>query len=265
MQVSFQQWGNRESQQQILLIHGWGMNSGVWSDIARRLEQHYPDFLIRSVDLPGYGQSAAYNIEALGGVYTARTLAQSLLPLFEGKQTIVIAWSLGGLVALELSADQRINLAQLILVSSTPRFVQDGEWQNAVEAPLFEEFCQSLAEDHQATLKRFLAIQALGSRTAREDIKTLQAQLFKRGEPDLWALEYGLQMLLKEDKRQQLQKITDIPISLISGKLDTLVKYQGQQQLAEQDNISLFTLSTAGHAPFISHPEQFTMILQDII
>ena len=266
MQLGFQQWGKRDARQQILLIHGWGMNSGVWSAIAQRLEQAHPEKLIRSVDLPGYGHSAAYDSAALGGDYTTGALAKSLLPLLSGKQTIVIAWSMGGLVAIDLLSEQpQLDISQLILVSSSPCFVQTDDWKNAVEARVFEDFCLSLAEDHQATLKRFLAIQTLGSRTALEDIKALEEQLFKRGEPDLQALEKGLQLLLTEDKRQQLRQLSELPVSLIVGKLDTLVKYQGQKQLAEQANISLFAVPAAGHAPFISHPDEFNEILQQLI
>lgn len=265
MQLSFQQWGKSDARQQILLIHGWGMNSGVWSDIAVRLEQAYPEMLIRAVDLPGYGHSRDYDLDALGGSYTARSLANCLVPLLCDMQTIIIAWSMGGLVAIELLSGQQADISQLVLVSSSPCFVQSDDWQNAVEAQVFEDFCQNLAEDHQGTLQRFLAIQTLGSRTAREDIKILQEQLLKRGEPELQALEKGLQMLLKEDKRQQLQQLSELSISLLVGKLDTLVKYQGQKQLAEQANISLFTIPAAGHAPFISHPDEFDEILQQII
>ncbi len=276
MAISFQEWGNTEAQQQILFIHGWGMNSGVWTDIAEYLEQLYPERLIRCVDLPGYGQSSAYDLERLGGVYNSQTLARSMEPLLEGKQTSLIAWSMGGLVAIQMLTDDRLRakkrhtnkksqISKLLLVSSTPRFVQAEDWPYAVEAQIFEEFSRSLSRDHRATLKRFLAIQAMGSRTARNDIKILQAQLLQRGEPDQQALESGLQILLKEDKRRQLQEMSDVPVILIAGKYDTLAKYQGQKVLAEQDNISLYSISQAGHAPFISHPEEFKKILQNVI
>ena len=39
----------------LLLIHGWGMHGGVWTDVAQRLAA---DFQVHSVDLPGYGFSA---------------------------------------------------------------------------------------------------------------------------------------------------------------------------------------------------------------
>ncbi len=265
MKVSYQEWGNTDSRQQILLIHGWGMNSSVWVDIGQYLEQLHPEQLIRSVDLPGYGHSSGYGQNELGGDYNSRTLAQSLEPLFEGKQTTIIAWSLGGLVAIELLAQKKVNVSKLLMVSSTPKFVQSDDWQHAVEARIFEEFSQSLVNDHRATLRRFLAIQTMGSRTVRADTKILQTQLFLRGEPDERALQMGLTMLLKEDKRQQLKTVTDVPISLIAGKQDTLAKYQGQKELSLCDNVSLYTLSGAGHAPFISHPEEFKQILKNII
>jgi pimeloyl-[acyl-carrier protein] methyl ester esterase len=263
--ISYLSWGNIASQQQILLIHGWGMNAGVWTDVAQHLHHLYPERLIRSVDLPGYGHSAAYGQDQPSGAYTSETLARSLEYLLEDKKTTIIAWSLGGLVAIELLANNRKLIAKLVLVSSTPRFVQAEDWQHAVEAQIFEEFSQNLVNDHQATLRRFLAIQAMGSRTALEDIKTLQAQLFLRGEPDDKALESGLNMLLKEDKRQQLKTITDVPVYLIAGKKDTLAKYQGQEAMSKQDNISLVTIDSAGHAPFISHPEEFKKIITNIV
>ncbi|MCU7938478.1 MAG: alpha/beta fold hydrolase [gamma proteobacterium symbiont of Bathyaustriella thionipta] len=269
MDISFQQWGNSDSLEQILFIHGWGMNSGVWQDIVEHLTRENTQIssqqLIRSVDLPGYGHSVNYSIDELGGQYSSHTLAKSLEPLLAGKQTTVIAWSMGGLAAIELLANKGLNISQLILVSSTPRFVQAQDWPDAVEAKVFEAFSKSLMNDNHATLKHFLAIQALGSRTAREDIKTLQKQLFLRGEPDSDALKSGLNILLTEDKRAQLQGITDTPITLISGMKDTLVAHQGQKQLAEQKNIALISIPRAGHAPFISHPEEFKQIIQNII
>lgn len=270
MDISFQQWGDSDSSEQILFIHGWGMNSGVWTDSADYLVRLKPEKLIRAVDLPGYGHSVDYSIAEPGDEYSSYTLAKSLEPLLQEKQTTLIAWSMGGLAALELlanhcRANSCLDISQLILVSSTPRFVQANDWQDAVQAKIFEEFGKSLSIDHTAALKRFLAIQAMGSRTAREDIKTLQRQLLLRGEPDPVALQAGLKILLNEDKRQQLEAITDIPITLISGIKDTLIPHQGQKLLAKQDNISLFSIASAGHAPFISHPEEFKQILQKVI
>ncbi len=259
MSLCFQEWGASSSKEQILLIHGWAMNSSVWIDIAESLIRYYPQKLIRAVDLPGYGASHYEDSSS------SDALAKTLEPLLVGKQTLLIAWSMGGLIALELMTRKQCDITQLILVSSTPCFVQNTDWKYAVKADVFENFARSLKKNYRQTLKRFLMIQAMGSHTARADIKVLQRQLLLRGEPDLKALEAGITLLLHEDKRQALKEINNCPISLISGTKDSLINKQGQQQLAQQNNISLFSIKGAAHAPFISHPQIFKQILKNII
>ncbi len=264
MTIHLQQWGASDALEQIVFIHGWAMNSSVWIDSASFLQRLYPHKLIIAVDLPGYGHSAT----ALNDVdkpYNSQMLADRLEPLLVTRPSTLIAWSMGGLPAIELATRQHLPIECLILVSSTPCFVQKNDWPYAVEAKIFDSFSDSLLQDQQATLKRFLAIQAMGSSTARNDIKHLQKLLFARGAPEPMALEWGLKMLLNEDKRQQLKSITNIAVQLISGEQDRLVIYEGQQQLAEQANISLLSLPFAGHMPFISHALEFKQILQKAI
>ena len=263
--IRYQQWGNVESRRQILFLHGWGMNSGVWTPAAQYLQELFSDCHIIAVDLPGYGQSRSCDQQALGGHYNSVTLAQYLAFLLKDKETIIIGWSMGGLVALEMVRQFPQAVSRLVLVSSSPRFVQGDVWPYAVKSSVFEEFYQYLEQDHRATLKRFLAIQAMGSDTARKDIKTLQQQLEQRGEPDPSALKDGLNMLLNEDKRPLLSEITDIPIDLICGERDTLVNIKAQQQLTQQPNIKLHPVAGAGHAPFISHPDEFMRLLRGIL
>ena len=74
----------------ILLLHGWGMHSGLWSQIAEQLAQSHR---VHLVDLPGHGGSAAcapYELDAL----VQQLGAQFMEPL------TVVGWSLGGQLAL---------------------------------------------------------------------------------------------------------------------------------------------------------------------
>jgi len=265
MSISYQQWGNADANEQILLIHGWAMNSSVWTEIAGALAQSYPQKLICAVDLPGYGHSAnLYSADGSPAEYSSVALAKMLEPLCSGKQTTLLGWSMGGLIAIDLLSRKNSLFDQLILVSSSPCFIKKDDWQTAVEANVFTNFVQSLSQDHQATIKRFLAIQTMGSRTARKDIKTIQKQLLLRGDADIKALNSGLQLLLNEDKRSQLKSIDTIPIALIGGNRDTLIPMQGLEQLAEQENITLFSILGAGHSSFISHLEEFKQILKKV-
>jgi len=163
-------------------------------------------------------------------------------------------------VAIELASINKNCIQKLVLVSASPRFVKADNWPDAIEAELLQAFSMNLEKDHRMTLKRFLALQALGSPTAKEDIKKIQHQLSLQGEADPQALRQGLQILLNEDKRDQLASLS-MPVTLIAGKRDTLIKIRALEQLAETPNVSLYTIATAGHAPFISHPQQFVDVL----
>ncbi|MGB5339321.1 MAG: alpha/beta fold hydrolase, partial [Gammaproteobacteria bacterium] len=39
----------------LLLVHGWGLHSGIWDGLAPLLEPHYR---VTRMDLPGHGRSA---------------------------------------------------------------------------------------------------------------------------------------------------------------------------------------------------------------
>ncbi len=43
-----------EGKQDLVLLHGWGLNAQVWQTIIPRIASH---FRVHLVDLPGYGRS----------------------------------------------------------------------------------------------------------------------------------------------------------------------------------------------------------------
>ncbi len=261
--IAYQYKGDPDSNEQILLLHGWAMNSGIWSDVMEFLTQQYPHKLIRAIDLPGCGHSVDYPIAAEH--YNSQTLATAIEPLLKDKTSIIIAWSMAGLVAIELLQGSSISIESLILVSSTPCFVNTKDWKTAVDAKLFKQFSKNLQVDQRATLKRFLAIQSMGSPDARENIKNIQKKLLARGESSSLALNKGLEMLLIEDKRQKLKRLNTFPIHLISGENDNLIPHQGQKLIAQQYNIQYWPIAHAGHAVFISHCELFCALIKQCV
>ena len=41
--------------QNLLLIHGWGVNSAIWQPVVKQLSEHY---CVHLVDLPGFANQA---------------------------------------------------------------------------------------------------------------------------------------------------------------------------------------------------------------
>jgi pimeloyl-[acyl-carrier protein] methyl ester esterase len=149
------------------------------------------------------------------------------------------------------------------LVASSPKFCEQDDWRG-IKPGILEQFEKQLELDFSKTLKRFLAIQALGSASARDDIKQIQHHVQNYPLPSEYALRQGLKLLSETDLTGQLKHIA-IPIHRLYGRLDSLVPQQAIEQIEEiLKSTSLHIFPHASHAPFISHPEDFLRIVRTI-
>lgn len=235
----------------IVLLHGWGMNKSVWQPCIDNLPERVAKRII-ALDLPGYGHNNDYS-----GNYGLTDLASWLNEqLADCDSAIIVGWSLGGLVGQRLALDYPEKVQQLNIVGSTPKFMADDNW-HGIKPEVLTMFAEQLVENSKLTIERFLAIQAMGSRTARDDIKQLKELVLSAPEPSTEALAQGLKLLEQEDLREQWQHIK-CPIYALFGKLDSLVPYKAIQDIENLgESPNLMILEKSSHAPFISHPEAF--------
>lgn len=231
----------------LVLLHGWGLNSGVWQTVSNALQAHYR---VTYIDLPGFGRNANTYPES----YTLGNVAEYVSTCIpEG--AFLLGWSLGGLVAQHIAL-QSTSLRGLITVASTPRFPEHDNWPG-IKQGVLRTFEKQLERDFSKTLDRFLAIQAMGSVSAREDIKTIRRHIEHYPLPSPSALQNGLAILAATDLRQQVSGIT-APWLQLYGRLDSLVPHSAMECIsALNPRAEQRLFAHASHAPFISHPEAF--------
>ena len=252
---SYEYRGTGDSGPPLLLIHGWAMHGGMWRGAAERLAEH---FHVLAVDLPGHGRSAATGSADLDDV------VNELSSQFNGPLN-VCGWSLGGQVALRWAMLHPQRVQRLILVASTPCFARREDWSHAISMELLLEFGAALQQHYALTLKRFLALQMRGGEQERELLAELRDILFSCGEPDLDALQAGLEILRNCDLRSVLPLITQ-PALIVAGERDALVSMEASLYMAEQmPSAELVRIQGAAHAPFLSHPEIFVGQLTDFL
>ncbi|MFM2504994.1 pimeloyl-[acyl-carrier protein] methyl ester esterase, partial [Escherichia coli] len=83
-------------------------------------------------------------------------------------------------------------------------------------------FQQQLSDDFQRTVERFLALQPLGTETARQDARTLKSVVLAQPMPDVEVLNGGLEILKTVDLREALKNV-NMPFLRLYGYLDGLV------------------------------------------
>ncbi len=259
MNLHFDHYESAGSGSPLLLIHGWGMHGGMWKNVADRLAQH---FNVYAVDLPGHGYSSRER--ELNREFTLDSIVDQLSEQFDEPLT-VCGWSLGGQVALRWALRHPQQVERLVMVASTPCFVRIDGWRYALSVEILEEFAASLQHHYALTLKRFLSLQLRGSEQEREVLAILRDGLFSRGEPELSALQSGLEILRDSDLRSALPEVGQ-PTLVLAGERDTLIPLQASQYLATQIPAGrLATIEGAAHAPFLSHPDEFVRLLRNFM
>jgi pimeloyl-[acyl-carrier protein] methyl ester esterase len=233
----------------LVLLHGWGMHSGMWGTLPARLGER---FRVHSVDLPGHGHSAARGPWTIGGALAAleSTFAGNEAPL------IVVGWSLGGIVALEWARAAPTRIARMVLIGTTPCFVARDGWPHAMSAETLARFGDELAVAGRTTLLRFLTLQLQESDDAKALLAALRARLAERPEPARDALAGALAVLASTDLRGKVASIAASTL-VIAGERDTIVPSRASAWLAQaMGNATFVEIARAGHVPFLSHASE---------
>ncbi|AHG19993.1 carboxylesterase [Chania multitudinisentens RB-25] len=239
-----------EGDRDLVLLHGWGLNAEVWRCTLERLAPH---FRVHLVDLPGYGRSQGY------GELSLPQMADILLAAAPVR-AYWLGWSLGGLVAGQIALMQPERVTGLITVASSPCFAAQEGWPG-IRPEVLSGFQQQLSQDFKRTVERFLALQTLGTESARQDARLLKAVVLNQPTPSVEVLNSGLTMLRTVDQRQQLATPA-MPVLRIYGYLDGLVPRKVAALLDEGwPHSASVVIPKAAHAPFISHPEEFTRLV----
>ncbi|HVS27451.1 MAG TPA: pimeloyl-ACP methyl ester esterase BioH [Burkholderiales bacterium] len=239
----------------LVLLHGWGMHSGVWDGVYVALAKH---FRVHRVDFPGYGKSNGCTR------HTLIELVQSLAKAAP-ESVAVCGWSLGAQVALTWARNFERQVKQLVLVAATPRFVCAPDWPHGMETQVFAEFAAKLKRDGRTALKRFVSLETRGAEDARSQSAWLRKQLFARGEPEQSALETGLRILHDADLRETAQKLRQ-PVLLLHGAADALVPLGAALWLKQHfPQARLEVFERCAHAPFLSKPGEFVKELAEFL
>lgn len=233
----------------IILLHGWGMNRRIWLELLPLLPDEITNRM-ECLDLPGYGDNRVklknYDLKNL-----TDWLAQQI-----NQPSIVIGWSLGGLLAQNLAFHYPGKVAKLGLIASTPKFIKTDDWPG-IKNEVLTLFLSQLSTDHVKTVERFLAIQAMGSNSAKKDIMALKHTVLSVPSPDKLALQEGLKILQQVDLRAQLTLLT-CPIFALFGKLDSLTPIMAEQEILKLNpNVQSTCFKKSSHAPFISDITDF--------
>ncbi len=217
--------------QKIVLITGWGMGTAVLQPLQHALQQQ--GFQVELLDT-----FAAQDPNVLAE-YTQRVQTADVL----------MGWSLGGELAILLAdaiAQQTGEAKPLITLATNPAFVAHSHWHCAMPKETFQAFKESFQRLPAQTLKRFVGLVAMGSETAKTQLKELQQQL---EQPEHEQLQTGLELLEQLNLLEKVRQYPGPQLYLYAGQ-DGLVPdsiVPKMQQLPAK-NLQVKLLKHAAHS-----------------
>lgn len=233
----------------LVLLHGWGAHHRVWDALASRLNA---DVDVIAPDLPGHDavpSAIERTVDQLAAAVPARC--------------VVAGWSLGGQLALAWARRYPQQVARLILIATTPRFVATPDWPHGMAAEVFAEFSAALKRDAAGTLRRFFLLQTQGDVQARTVARQLEAALALQALPGSRVLMETLRWLETADLRATLPEITQ-PALVMHGDRDRIAPPAAGEYLAAHLPLArLALLAGAAHAPFVSDPDVMCKLMND--
>jgi len=238
----------------LTFLHGWGVNQAVWHPIAEQLSTEYDT---RTLDLPGFGSDVEHTLTDYSFSHIVDEIAKQL-----EQPTLLIGWSLGGLIATGVALNYPEKVSALITVASSPCFVEKEGWPG-INAQVLAGFHQQLSGNIEKTINNFLKIQAMGSPHLKDDVRKLRNLVMEYPIPSQQTLDDSLKLLETVDLRNELNKLT-MPFYRIYGRLDSLVPRAVITEVDQllTNNKDKHVFDKESHAPFISDQQTFIAVLQ---
>ncbi|HEX6691302.1 MAG TPA: alpha/beta fold hydrolase [Burkholderiales bacterium] len=235
----------------LVFLHGVGGGKAVWD----RQVEHFNRLGYRCAawDQPGYGQAAMVE------PYEWRTLAEALKDLVGDEKPVLVAHSMGGLVAQEFYARYPESVAALALCFTSAAFAAGSDFARAFVAARIGPL------DAGKTMGEIAKDVMPAQRGRISDAQGLaRAEHIMAGVPPA-TYRKAIRLVTTFDRREDLQKVA-VPSLLIAGSDDVTAPPQMMERMAQKiPGAEFVVLRGCGHLGPMDQPDAFNKVLEGFL
>jgi len=237
----------------LIFVHGWCMSSAIWQNQFLQLAENYR---IIAPDLRGHGKS--------GGVHGQHDFDRyasdlsDLVSFLNLDGAILIGWSMGAQVALQVLGTLSDKLAGVMLVSATPCFTSRDDFPFGLSLNESQGMRLKVKRNLQRALAGFHSRMFIAGEIETADAeKRIMTLLDAVVQPDERDAVDSLDALVDADMRTLLDDIST-PVLVLNGDRDLICLPQASDYLAARiKSATQRVFIGCGHAIFLTRSEQF--------
>lgn len=239
----------------LVFIPGWGGDERTWRKLINALESLYGNkYECLCINLPF---NEAREIQSLK--QEVHLLANKI-----PDNSLLVAWSLGGMLATQIASAFPHKIKQLVLLACNPCFVASADWPAAMAQEINQNFYDNFESAPVKTLKRFNALQVQGC-TERKTLLVSMASDCAINDGNHKVALNLLAFLANINNSEILFELSQ-PVLSIFGSDDALVPIQSAQLMLDksqntQANIQVEVIKNSGHIAHISHAESVAVLI----
>jgi len=223
----------------LLIINGWSANSHFWDTFID--------------DLPDLYSCQVIDLDSTMDL----TDCCELIDSYVQDNTLLMGWSLGGMVAAKYAALSTKRFLGVITLQATPCFVEKTDWPYALPVDELKSL-RGVVESNNLKLliRNFSNLLVSGSQQYKEDRRQLKPIYTEGNLCSVSALLLGLDLLLKLDLRKDYQNIK-VPFMAIFGEHDVLVSVKQVDEIKALFPVHEFhVINGMAHFPCGAHRQQ---------
>ena len=234
----------------VMLAHGFGCDQNLWRRVVPQLAERCRVVLF---DHTGCGRSdltawSADRYRDLGGY------ADDILEIcreLDLRDVVLVGHSVSAMIAVLAANAEPDRFAQLVLLTPSPRYVDDGDYRGGFSREDIDELLGALESNYLGWSAAMAPV--IMDNPDRPELGEELKNSFCRTDPDI-ARVFARATFLS-DNREDLRKVT-VPALVIQCAVDAIAPPEVGQFTHEQIAGSrLVTLDAIGHCPQLSAPE----------
>lgn len=250
----------RADGQPLVFAHGFGCDQHMWRFVAPAFEDEFKVVLFDHVGA-GASDLTAYDAERHSSLAGYAADVTEICDALDLRDVIVIGHSVSAMIVMLAVLDDPGRYAKLVMVSPSPRYIDDASYRGGFSGDDIDELLESLDSNYLGWSSAIAPV-IMGNPDRPELAEELTAS-FCRTDPDI-ARRFA-EVTFRSDNRADLPRVP-VPTLVLQCSEDAIAPVEvGRYVHAHVPDSTLVILDAVGHGPNLSAPGATTAAIAEFV